>query len=90
MKTKYLEKYGYKCMHPECKSGFNIEVHHIVPLSVGGIDNEDNYIALCSKCHGRVRKGSRNGSLEIELAVYKYYAEGQDETRNNALLSNGF
>lgn len=74
-KEVYLKKYGWKCMHPECKSGFSIEVHHIVPLSKRGVDNEDNYIILCKKCHGKVRKGSRSGELEIELAVYKCYAE---------------
>ena len=78
-KIKYLKKYGWKCMHPECKSGFEIEVHHIVPLSKGGVNDENNYIILCRKCHGRVRKGSRSGELEIELSVYKYYAESLKE-----------
>ena len=42
---------GEFCCHPDCKSGFQIEVHHIVPLSKGGEDKMWNMIALCWACH---------------------------------------
>jgi len=33
------------------RTGFNIEVHHIVPQQQGGKDTIDNAIALCFDCH---------------------------------------
>lgn len=39
-----------------CKKacGVLIDVHHIVPASAGGTDDEDNAIPLCFDCHGEV------------------------------------
>lgn len=30
------------------------ELHHVVPLSLGGNDIETNKVPLCSKCHAKV------------------------------------
>ena len=50
-----IEKYKAcinQCAFPDCKHGINgLEVHHIIPLSMGGTDTYDNYICVCSKCH---------------------------------------
>ena len=37
------------------------EVHHILPLSNGGTNDEDNLMALCKSCHSRitVKRGNR-------------------------------
>lgn len=32
----------------------NFETHHIIPLSVGGIDNIYNTVCLCGNCHNRM------------------------------------
>lgn len=34
-----------------------LEVHHIIPLSEGGMDHIDNTIALCPNCHREVHLG---------------------------------
>lgn len=42
--------------NPICKyCGERAEhVHHIIPLSLGGDNREDNLISLCSTCHGKI------------------------------------
>lgn len=41
-------------------------MHHIVPVSLGGLSTPDNIITLCSKCHKRVHK-------ELRLELVNYY-----------------
>lgn len=66
-------------MNPLCRSGFNIIVHHIVPLDQGGIDTEDNFIILCFECHTRYKRHSEFYNQEIMLSTWKYYAESSRE-----------
>lgn len=71
------KRYGRKWMrirdryiseHPLCerceKHGKLIpakEVHHIIPLSEGGTNDESNLMALCTSCHSEItaREGGR-------------------------------
>lgn len=44
----------HKCQNPNCKNKSKekiLEVHHIKYKSLGGTDNVNNLITLCSKCH---------------------------------------
>lgn len=34
-----------------CGSCIGLEVHHIIPVSLGGEDSKENEICLCKKCH---------------------------------------
>ena len=36
------------------------EVHHILPLAVGGTHDENNLMALCKSCHSRITIKSNN------------------------------
>lgn len=54
--------------HPlceECKRSGKLtvseEVHHILPLSEGGSNREDNLMALCKSCHSKIhaKRGDR-------------------------------
>ena len=40
--------------------GPNMEIHHIVPLSEGGTDDEDNGIPLCFNCHAAAHMDSNS------------------------------
>ncbi len=69
---KANERYGYKWKkirtryvhkHPLCemclKQGRYVaveEVHHIVPLSEGGTNDESNLMSLCRSCHEKIHK----------------------------------
>jgi len=59
-KRAIIKAAGGKCF--ECGTTENLTLHHIVPLSDGGIDDEDNFRILCEKhqkkIHGIHRKKS--------------------------------
>ena len=49
-----LHRDGHKCQNPNCKNKDKeqiLEIHHIKYKSLGGVDNPNNLITLCSKCH---------------------------------------
>ena len=57
IRTRYVHK------HPLCemclKQGRYVaveEVHHIVPLSEGGTNDESNLMSLCRSCHEKIHK----------------------------------
>lgn len=49
-----LHRDNHKCQNPNCKNKDKeqiLEIHHIKYKSLGGVDNPNNLITLCSKCH---------------------------------------
>jgi hypothetical protein len=67
------------------------EVHHIIPLCMGGLDNMDNMVAICSTCHRfapdteeEFNKYCNNGGHRIPhlygIALINYH---KDELYNN-------
>lgn len=43
--------------HPICQNrgtAPSTETHHKIPRRLGGTDNEDNLMAVCSKCHKKL------------------------------------
>lgn len=53
-KTKIIGRDGYSCA--ECGSTEDLELHHIVPVSLGGSDEDSNLQLLCKVCHHRRHK----------------------------------
>lgn len=49
----------------------NLEIHHIQPRKLGGIDSLDNLISLCHKCHTAIEPrniGSENLVKTIKIS----------------------
>lgn len=49
-----LHRDGHKCQNPNCNNKDKeqiLEIHHIKYKSLGGVDNKNNLITLCNKCH---------------------------------------
>ena len=44
-----------------------LEVHHITPLAMGGLDHEDNAVALCPNCHRRCHYAMDRDALAEQL-----------------------
>ncbi len=40
----------------ECRKDICTEVHHIVPISRGGEETEDNLLGLCKRCHSKITR----------------------------------
>ena len=54
-------------------------IHHIVPKSRGGSDNEGNLINLCLECHGKAHDVTfkSNGGL-IKESIRKYKSDREE------------
>jgi hypothetical protein len=51
-----------------CGQGYNLHVHHIIPISKGGCYKADNLMILCEKCH----------SIEHGNRAFKYEEDDYD------------
>lgn len=49
-----FEKYDSKCC--SCKETQELVIHHIVPIGVGGTDEETNLCLVCSSCHKKIHE----------------------------------
>lgn len=49
MRRSVFRRDDYRCV--KCGRTHDLQVHHIVPVYMGGGDNEGNGITLCYKCH---------------------------------------
>jgi len=74
---KYAELCGYKCANPECTSNATVEVHHILPVASGGVDDYWNLICLCKKCHHKWKSifHTDHRRYDVELFVWKSLQE---------------
>ena len=65
------------CRAPESIFNAVLEVEHIIPIALGGSDNENNLALACRSCNGF--KGSRSGYIDIESSQEeRFYHPRQD------------
>jgi HNH endonuclease len=70
---------------PESIFNAVLEVEHIIPVVLGGSDNEDNLALACRSCNGF--KGSRSGYIDIESGqVERFYYPRQDRWEEHFLV----
>lgn len=81
---KKFESFG--CFNPECKSGFDIEVHHIIPKSKGGKNEYYNYILLCFECHRKSKNHRSYHERRTALWTWKFYFESKHGDKSNLLV----
>jgi Holliday junction DNA helicase RuvB len=55
LRRKVLARDGHKCRL--CGSRHRLHIHHIIPVSMGGLTELDNLITLCRSCHARAHAG---------------------------------
>jgi len=56
LRAAVLARDRHRCATSGCGSARFLEVHHIVPRSAGGANEEANLVTLCSRCHGFVHE----------------------------------
>lgn len=60
---KYVQQ-GKTCVHKKrcgfCDSLNRLEEHHMIPVALGGTNDQNNLIYLCHDCHKKVTQYQRN------------------------------
>ena len=51
-KSRIFANNGKRC--ELCGSTWNCEIHHIIPVCLGGTDDDDNLVVVCGRCHTRL------------------------------------
>lgn len=59
-RRKLFEEKGYRCAGCHTTEGQMI-LHHVVPISKGGLDDPSNIVVLCARCHDAVHDISMDG-----------------------------
>lgn len=52
-RARILRLRGAVCAHPECDRSEGLEIDHVLPLELGGSDDDDNLEPLCPVHHRR-------------------------------------
>ena len=52
-----LTESGYRCAVPTCRTLVVLDLHHIVPVRLGGPSTAENLLALCPTCHALFERG---------------------------------
>ena len=72
------------CGQPKSAYGTpNIEQHHYIERSRGGLGIEENLICLCKVCHTKVHKGD----TDIQNFIREYLSEHYDGWSEDALIA---
>ena len=49
---------GYRCAVPTCRNILALDLHHIIEVQEGGINEQANLLALCPTCHALYTRGN--------------------------------
>ena len=55
--VRVLTEAGYRCAVPTCRTILAIDIHHIVEVSEGGGNEQENLLPLCPTCHALFHRG---------------------------------
>ena len=61
MRRYILQRDHYTCKNCQA-TDTRLDVHHIVPIGVGGSNHQDNLATLCFKCHSSIHPHMRSKS----------------------------
>jgi hypothetical protein len=70
LKKQIFAKYNNKCYVCEYSINSALRVHHIIPIHLGGKENIDNAVLLCSNCHTLVHFYSSKRYRNKEINTY--------------------
>ena len=62
-RKKVLKRDGYQCQNCNRGKGFDLEVHHVVPIKDGGGNALSNLITLCRDCHSAIHNSGTAPSV---------------------------
>jgi 5-methylcytosine-specific restriction endonuclease McrA len=65
-----LKSYNHKCK--KCLRKNNLDLHHIIPRTEGGLNSINNLIPLCRKCHIELEPKRSNPIIKNEYMKITY------------------
>lgn len=68
-RDEVLERYNHRCA--SCGSTDDLEIHHIVPIAVGGSNNLFNLAALCHSCHMAAHNGRNMTKYKAKVGTQR-------------------
>jgi 5-methylcytosine-specific restriction endonuclease McrA len=71
-RRRILAKARHKCQTPGCNHTSFIEIHHVIPRSKGGTNDECNLRVYCSACHSRIHAHGANLMVKSPSATYSW------------------
>jgi hypothetical protein len=89
VRERILNKCNNKCV--KCGSDEKLEVDHIIPLSIGGREDEDNMQILCKKCNRKkYNKAEYNGLIALDENYELYILLNREKCLNILSSKNGW
>ncbi|MCP4291563.1 MAG: HNH endonuclease [bacterium] len=70
IRRRVLANARHKCETPGCGNTRFLEIHHLIPRSMGGINGPENLKCLCSACH-RLAHGNHS-SVKEQMPGYSF------------------
>lgn len=58
LRLAVLTESGYRCAVPTCRNILALDMHHIVEVNEGGLNEQSNLVALCPTCHALYTRGT--------------------------------
>lgn len=72
----YQDNLKYECANCDCQH--DLQLHHIVPLAIGGTNKLSNVVYLCEECHGIMHKINFNKHSKLtKEGIKKAKMEGK-------------
>lgn len=71
-RTRIINRDGGACLRCGREEPAELEVHHILPVSQGGTNEDSNLATLCSRCHRAAHGGSKtSGEIAYPVADFR-------------------
>lgn len=89
IKAQIFQRDKFECVNDKCNhKDKQLEMHHVLPQSMGGVDSVDNCITVCSTCHKNYHSGRKSIFIEGEEFQADNYEKMQ--RRQNKFLMRKF
>src|SRR5690625_7039898 len=75
LRTYFDEELPKECGN--CGSGDDLQIHHVVPLTLGGNNVITNLVRLCTECHSKA-----HGGMEL---INQFEEVRRDNARNGRI-----
>jgi len=89
-RTKIINRDNNSCLRCRLGDETKLEVHHVLPISQGGTNDDSNLATLCSRCHKAAHEGAKStGRTAYARGGFHRWVQGTDESSGECNRSVG-